>query len=103
MLKTGELKWKLKWTSLLFFTDRKDVQVSGPVAHCGVHVDVLQRQTHRLAAGPHHVGQSVQPGEGRGEERPRLVLVVVLLSKKVKRLFCVFFPFRNTATGRKPT
>lgn len=51
----------------LCLSDREDVQVFGPVAHRGVHAHVLQRQTHRLAAGPHHVGQGVQPREGRGE------------------------------------
>lgn len=95
----------------LCLSDREDVQVFGPVAHRGVHAHVLQRQTHRLAAGPHHVGQGVQPREGRGED---LTLSSCYETCLDQLLGCcvvvrcvnkadVFVSVRNTVTDRKPT
>lgn len=42
---------------------REDVQVTGPQLDCRVHSHVLQGQAHRLAPGPHPLGQSLQPRE----------------------------------------
>lgn len=39
---------------------RKNVSGSRPKPNCGVHIHVLQRKAHWLAAGPHPLGQSLQ-------------------------------------------
>lgn len=42
---------------------RENVPGSRPKPHSWVYIHVLQRETHRLASGPHPLGQSLQPWE----------------------------------------
>lgn len=44
----------------IHFFCRKNVSGSGPKPNCGVHIHVLQRKAHWLAARPHSLGQSLQ-------------------------------------------
>lgn len=45
---------------LIHFCYRKNVSSSRFKSNCGVHIHVLQRKAHWLAAGPHSLGQSLQ-------------------------------------------
>lgn len=83
---------------------REDVPSSRPKPNCWVHLHVLQGEAHRLAAGPHSLGQSLQSWE-------RCSTFCFMFTEQIsnkKNGECEShhsvpsFLKRNTASGRSP-
>lgn len=83
---------------------RENVPSSRPKPNCWVHLHVLQGEAHRLAAGPHSLGQSLQSWERCGT----FCFVFTEQISDKRRGECEShhsipsFLKRNTASGRSP-